>query len=80
MKHLNVTVIIIVRTKLRKYYSCNPTTCTCQIGKHLKIIADTSVIMCDEIIHATDVQQMIPTNVTSTVSTNFMSTMSVNSV
>ena len=62
MKHVNVSVKIIVRTK--KDYSCNPGTCVCESGKYLKSIADTSVIVCDEIINATD---SLSTNMTNTI-------------
>ena len=59
----------------KKDYSQNPTTFICDNGKYLKCIADTSVIVCGEIINATDgvskiVTNTIPTNATSTVSIN----------
>ena len=36
--------------KCKKDYSWNPSTCICENSKHLKSIADTSVIESDEII------------------------------
>ena len=36
--------------KCKKYFSWNPSTCTCENSKYLKNIAHTSVIKCDEII------------------------------
>ena len=40
--------------KCKKDYSWNPSTCICENIKHLKSIADTSVIQCDEIITVTE--------------------------
>ena len=65
-------------------YSWNPSMCICENGKYLKHIADTSVIVHDEIINATDsvsanVTNTTPTNKTSTISANVVSTMSVHS-
>ena len=37
--------------KCKKDYSWNPSTCICENSKHLKSIADTSVIESDEIIY-----------------------------
>ena len=53
-------------------------------GKELTSTADTSVIVCDEIINATDsvsenVAKSIPTNVINTISTNVAVTMSITS-
>ena len=48
MKHVNVSVKIIVHVK--KDYSLNPSTCICENGKYLKSIDVTSVITCDEIM------------------------------
>ena len=53
-------------------------------GKYLKSIADTSVIVCDEIISVTDrvstnVTNPISTNITNTISTNDVSTVLTNS-
>ena len=39
----------------KKDNSWNPSTCTCENSKHLKSIADTSVISCDEIITDMDI-------------------------
>ena len=44
----------------KKDYSWNPSTCTCE---NIWYFADTSVIMCDEIIYVMDI---VSTNVTST--------------
>ena len=57
-------------------YNWNPSMCTCQNSRYLKSIADTSVIVCDEIITSTDI---VSTNVTSIISTNCTSTMLTNS-
>ena len=69
MKHVNVSLKIIVRAK---NYSWNPTTCIYENGMYLKRISNTSVIVCDEIMNSTDcvsrnVTNTIPTNVTNTV-------------
>ena len=79
-KHANVIVKLIV-------YSWNPFTCICENGKHLnlKSIVDTSVIVFDETINATDdsvsknVTNAIPTNMTNTISTNVTSAVPINS-
>ena len=55
----------------KKDYSWNPSTCICKNGISLKRIADTSVIVCDEIINATD---SVSTNATNTISANTKST------
>ena len=49
MKHVIVTVKIIAFTKNE-----NPSPCICENGKYFKSIAGTSVIVCDEIVNATD--------------------------
>ena len=62
-----------------KDYSWNPSICIPENVKYLKSIADTSVILQNEIINATDsvstnLKNTIPanmTNVTSTMSANF---------
>ena len=64
---------------MRKDYSVNPSTCIYENGKYLKSIADTSVIVCDEMIIAidevsTNVTNTIPTNMTNTISANVTST------
>ena len=51
----------------KKDYSWNPGTCTCEDSKYLKRIADTSVIMCDEI---TSVMDLVSTKMTNNISTN----------
>ena len=57
-------------------YSWNPSACICENDKYLKIVADTSVIVCDEIKNA---KNSLPTNVANTIPTNFASTVSINS-
>ena len=51
----------------KKDYSWNPSTCICEDDKHLKSIADTSVVTCDEIISVMDIAS---TKMTNTVATN----------
>ena len=34
----------------KKDYICNPSTCSCEISRYLKAIADDLVISCDEIM------------------------------
>ena len=41
--------------KCKNNYSWNPSTCICKNSKYLKSFADTSVIMCDEIISVMDI-------------------------
>ena len=53
--------------KCKKGYSWNPSTCICENSKYLKIIADTSVIACDEIISVMDI---VSTKMTNTIATN----------
>ena len=55
----------------KKCYTWNPSTCFCENSKNLKSIADSSVILCDKIINATD---SVATNVTNTMSTNVINT------
>ena len=77
-KHANVIVKLIVY---------NPFTCICENGKHLNLkgIVDTSVIVFDETINATDdsasknVTNAIPTNMTNTISTNVTRDVPINS-
>ena len=59
----------------KKDYSCNPSTCICENSKYLKSIADTSVIVCDEIIYVMDI---VSTRMTNTIATNATSTVSIN--
>ena len=60
----------------KKDYSCNPSTYTCENGTNLKSIADTSVIMYDEVINVTG---SVLTNVINTISKNITVTSSINS-
>ena len=39
----------------KKYYNGNPSACICENSKYLKIIADISVITCDETISVLDI-------------------------
>ena len=64
-KHVNVNLKIIVNAK--KNYNCHPSTCICENSKYLKSIADNSVIKCDEIISAMDIESIKMTN---TIRTN----------
>ena len=60
---------------MQKDYSFNPSTCICEKSKHLKSIADTSVIQGDEIITAMDIAS---TKMTNTIATNVTSTALIN--
>ena len=51
----------------KKDYSWNPSIRICEYSKHLKSIADTSVIMCVEVISVMDI---VSTKRTNTVATN----------
>ena len=44
-------------------YSLNTSRCVCKNSKHLKSIADTSVIACDEILSVMDIASTKKTNV-----------------
>ena len=82
MTHVNASVKSITRVK--QYYSWNPSTCICEKSVHLKTIADILVNMCDEFINATDnvfnsMTNTIPINMRNTILTNIMNTMSTNS-
>ena len=55
MKHVNDSKIYC---QFKKDYIWNPSTCICENDKYFKSIADTSVIVCNEIINATVYQQM----------------------
>ena len=62
-----------VNRMCKKDYSCSPSRCICENKKYSKCIVDDSVIVCDEVINATDsvLRNMIYTvikNVTSTAS------------
>ena len=48
--------------KCKKGYSWNPSRCTCENSKNLKIITDTSVITCDDIISVMDIVSIKMTN------------------
>ena len=41
--------------KIIVHYGWNPSICFCENDKYLKSIADTSVIMCDEVISVIDI-------------------------
>ena len=73
MKYVNVSVKVIRTCK--KDYNWSPNTCICENGRYLKSIADTSVIVCNEIIIANDnvsttVASVTLGNVTSTILKN----------
>ena len=57
----------------KKGYSWNPSACIFENRKYLKGLVDTSVIVCDDIINATD---SVSTNVANTVPTNMKNSMS----
>ena len=63
IQHVDVNVKIIVNAK--KIVIWNPSTC--ENGKYLKSIADTSVIACDEIISVMDI---VSTKMANTIATN----------
>ena len=46
----------------KKDYSLNPSRCICENSKHLKSIADSSVIACDEILSVMDIASTKKTN------------------
>ena len=60
--------------KWKKDYSWNPSACTCENSKYLKIVIDTSVITCDEIKSVTDI---ITTKITNAIAINVKSTSSI---
>ena len=64
--------------KCERDYSWNTNTYICKNGRFLSI-TDTSVIVCDKIINATDSVSTDVTNTISTNLTNVMSTVSINS-
>ena len=64
IKHVNVTVKIIAHAK--KDYGWNPSRFICENSKYLKSIADSSVIVCDEII---DVMDIVSTKLANTIAT-----------
>ena len=58
--------------------------CNCENGRHLEIIVDTSVTVCDENVNATDsisinVANIIPRNMANAISRNVTSNRSNNS-
>ena len=59
----------------KKDYSLNPCLCICENGKYLQCIANTSVIVSNEILNIAD---SISTNVTKTISTNVTNFISAN--
>ena len=59
-----------------KKHSWSPSACIYENSKHLKSIADTSVIACDWIISVIDI---VSTKLTNTIATNVASTMLMNS-
>ena len=61
--------------KCKKDYRRNPSTCICENGKYLRSIADTSVIVCDEVINASDIA---PTKMTNNISANVTNTLPTN--
>ena len=65
----------VKKYKYKKDYIGNPSTCICENSKYLKIIADTSVTECDEIIIVMDT---IATKKTNAIAANVMSTASIN--
>ena len=82
MRHANVSAKITLHKK--KYFSGNPSACIRGNETYLNIIVDTSIIVCDEIINATDrastnVTNVTPANIRNTISTNITSTLSINS-
>ena len=48
--------------KCKKDYSWSPSRCICEGSKYLKIITDTSVSKCDEIISVMDIKSTKKTN------------------
>ena len=65
MKHVNVSVKIIVRAK--RDYSWSPSICICENDKYLKSVPDDSKNVYHEIIN---VMGIVSTNVANTISTN----------
>ena len=67
----------------QKDYIWNPSTCTCENSKYLKIVVDTSVTECDEIVIVMDNlstknTNTIATKKTNAIVTNTMITASIN--
>ena len=60
----------------KKRYSRNPGTCVCESCRYLKRIVDNSLIVCDEVINATNI---LSTSVANAIPTNFTSTVPINS-
>ena len=73
IKHVNVNIKNYHKRK--KYYCWNSSTCICENSKYSKIIADISVIECDETITVMDI---VSTKITNTIATNVTSTDSIN--
>ena len=61
--------------KCKENYRWNPSTGICENNKYFKIIADTTVTECDEIIIVMD---NVSTKKTNTIATNVTSTTSIN--
>ena len=72
IKHTNLNVKIIVSAK--KVIKWNLSTCICENGKYLEIIADTSVTEFDEIIIVMD---NVSTKKINTIGTSVRSTASI---
>ena len=51
-----------VYRKYKEDYSWSPSACICEKSQYLEIIADTSVISCDEIISVMDILSTKQTN------------------
>ena len=61
--------------KFEEDYIWNPRVCICEYSKYLKILSDTSVTNCDEIVIVVD---NLSTKKTDTIATNVTSTASIN--
>ena len=74
-----INAIASVKSIVEKDYHWNPSVSICEEDKKLKIIADTSVIVCDATDSvSTDVTNTIPTNIRNNISTNVANTVSIN--
>ena len=56
----------------KKDYSWNPSICTCENSEYLKSIAHTLVMVCNEIINATDIVSTYVTNTIRGFSKHFL--------
>ena len=61
--------------KFEENYIWNPRVCICENSKYLKLVKDTSVTNCDDIVIAID---NLSTKKTDTIGTNVTSTASIN--